>query len=154
EYRFAHNDSDRLRGLVADLVSRNVAVMAVIGSTAAALAAKAATATIPIVFHSGADPVQSGLVASLNRPGGNVIGITSISAELGPKRLSLLRELLPGATRFAVLVNPDAPSLEDHVADLRAASAAMGRQIEVFNARTYGEIDAAFASLAQWQADA
>jgi putative ABC transport system substrate-binding protein len=154
EYRFAHDDSDRLPGLTADLVRRNVAVIAVIGSTLAALAAKAATATIPIVFHSGADPVQSGLVASLNRPGGNVTGITSISAELGPKRLSLLRELLPGATRFAVLVNSNAGGLEDLIADLRAAAAAIGCQIEVFNARTYGEIDAAFASLAQWQADA
>jgi putative ABC transport system substrate-binding protein len=97
--------------------------------------------------------VQSGLVASLNRPGGNATGITSISVELGPKRLALLRELLPGATRFAVLVNPNA-NVEDGIADLRAAAAALGCQIEVFNARTYGEIDAAFASLAQWQADA
>ena len=154
EYRFAHDDNDRLPGLVADLMRRNVAVMAVIGSTMAALAAKAATATIPIVFHNGTDPVQSGLVASLNRPGGNVTGVSSISVELGPKRLSLLRELLPGATRFAVLVNPNAPSPEDGIANLRAAAAAMGCQIEVFNARTYGEIDLAFASLAQWQADA
>jgi len=154
EYRFANDDNDRLPGLVADLVRRKVAVIAVIGSTLAALAAKAATAAIPIVFHSGADPVQSGLVASLNRPGGNVTGITSISMELGPKRLSLLRELLPGATRFAVLVDPNSAGLEDQIADLRAAAAAMGSQIEVFNARTYREIDAAFASLAQWQAHA
>jgi putative tryptophan/tyrosine transport system substrate-binding protein len=123
------------------------------GAEPMALAAKAATATIPIVFHSGADPVQSGLVASLNRPGGNVTGISSISVELEPKRLSLLHALLPGATRFAVLVNPNA-SQEDQIADLRAAAAAIGCQIEVFNARTYGEIDVAFASLAQWQAHA
>jgi ABC-type uncharacterized transport system substrate-binding protein len=109
EYRWAHNDNTRLPDLVADLVRRRVSVI-VPGSTPVALAAKAATATIPIVFGGGVDPVQVGLVASLNRPGGNVTGLTSMSREIMPKQLGLLQALLPDATRFAVLVNPNSPN--------------------------------------------
>ena len=154
EYRWAHNELDRLPELAADLVRRRVAVIATPGSTPAALAAKAATTTIPIVFSTGGDPVQVGLVASLNRPGGNVTGITNMNAELGAKRLGLLHELLPGAARFAVLVNPNSPNAESMITDVQAAASAIGRQIEVLTASTNREIDAAFASLVQKRADA
>src|SRR5262249_5657347 len=107
EFRFAYNDNGRLPELVGDLVQRGVAVIATPASTPAALAAKAVTATVPIVFSVGADPVEIGLVASLNRPGGNATGISSMNAELGTKRLGLLHELLPKAVRFAVLLNPN-----------------------------------------------
>jgi putative ABC transport system substrate-binding protein len=130
EYRWTRNESDRLPELVADLVRRRVTVIAAPGSAAAAAAAKAATATIPVVYSGGADPVQAGLVASLNRPGGNVTGITTMNAETGTKRLGLLHELLPQAVRFAVLVNPINPLTEPFVADLRAAAAVFGAQID------------------------
>jgi putative ABC transport system substrate-binding protein len=154
EYRWAHNALDRLPELAADLVRRRVAVIATPTSVAAPLAAKAATTTIPIVFSNGADPVQAGLVASLNRPGGNVTGATSLSLELGPKRLGLLHEMVPGAARFAALVNPNASTTERQIKDAKAAASSIGRQIEVLNARTNREIDAAFASLAQMRAGA
>ena len=144
--REGHND--RLPELAADLVRRRVAVIVTPASTAATLAAKAATTTIPIVFVIGADPVKIGLVASLNRPGGNVTGISDIGVELGAKRLGLLHELLPGAARFAVLVNPDNPFItEPFVAELQTAASAIGRQIEVVTASTNSDIDAAFATL-------
>ena len=153
EFRWTHNDDNRLPELAADLVRRRVAVIAAPGSVGAALAAKAATATIPIVF-SGGEPVQYGLVASLSRPGGNVTGINSMNSELTAKRLGLLHELLPRAARFAVLVNANNPSSEAMIVDARAAAAAIGRQIEILTASTNGDIDAAFASLKQKQVEA
>jgi putative ABC transport system substrate-binding protein len=137
---------------VADLVRRRVAVIAAPGSSAVALAAQAATKTIPIVFSLGSDPVQLGLVASLNRPGGNITGVNSMSNELAAKRLGLLHELLPAATRFAVLVNPKNPTHESLKKDVEAA--AIGPQIEFFTASTGADIDTAFASLVQKRADA
>jgi putative ABC transport system substrate-binding protein len=122
EYRWAENDLSQLPELVADLVRRRVAVIATPGSSAAALAAKAATTTIPIVFSLGLDPVQLGLVASLSRPGGNITGVNSMSNELAAKRLGLLRELLPTATRFGVLVNPKNPTTQSLKKDLEAAA--------------------------------
>jgi putative ABC transport system substrate-binding protein len=152
EFRWAQNDSSRLPELATDLVRRRVAVIAA-GGTSAPLAAKASTNTVPIVFSDAADPVQSGIVTSLNRPGGNVTGIASMSAELGAKRLGLLQQLLPHATRFAVLVNRG-PLADTLIADLRTAAATIGREIEVFYAGTNAEIDTAFASLVQKRIDA
>ena len=153
EIRSAHNQSDRLPELAADLVRQRVAVIAV-GSVAAGLAAKAATTTIPIVFAFGADPVQFGLVDSLNRPGGNVTGMSSMQQELVAKQLGLLHELLPGATRFAVLVNPNNPTTGSVIADLQAAALTIGRQIEVLSASTNREMDTVFASALQKRTDA
>jgi ABC-type uncharacterized transport system substrate-binding protein len=154
EYRFAHNELARLPELAADLVRRRVAVIATPGGIAAPLAAKAATTTIPIVFTMGADPVQLGLVASLNRPGGNVTGISSMNTELGAKRLGLLHELLPRAARFAALLNPNSSPGDTVFADLQGAAASIGRQIEGFYVSSNLEIDTAFASLVQKRADA
>ena len=154
EFRWAHNDNARLPELAADLVRRRVAVIATPNGALAALAAKAATATIPIVFNSTGDPVQAGLVASINRPGGNVTGVTDMAADLVAKRLGLLHDLLPRAARFAVLVDSNNPSAESEIADLRVAASAIARQIEVFTASTNRDIDAAFASLVQKRADA
>ena len=154
EFRWSQNENDRLPELAADLVRRRVAVIAAPGSTPAALAAKAATTTIPIVFGGGAAPVQVGLVASLNRPGGNLTGVTSMSGEIGAKRLGLLHELLPRAARFAVLVNPNNPIVETMTTDLQAATVAIGRQIDILTASTNREIDMAFATLVQKRADA
>jgi len=148
ETRSAHNEFDRLPELAADLVRRRVAVIAV-GGVAAGRAAKAATTTIPIVFAFGADPVQFGLVDSLNRPGGNVTGMSSMQQELVAKQLGLLHELLPGATRFAVLVDT-----ESVIANLQAAAKTIGRQIEVLSASTNREMDTAFASALQKRTDA
>jgi ABC-type uncharacterized transport system substrate-binding protein len=154
EYRWADDHYDRLPELAADLVHRRVAVIAATGNIRTVLAAKAATATIPIVFMSSGDPERSGLVASLNRPGGNLTGISDIGAELGAKRLELLHELVPGAARFGVLVNPKSPFAESMVADLRAAASSIARQIEVLSATSGRDIDAAFASLTQKQVGA
>ena len=154
EFRFGYNDIAQLPKLAADLVDRRVAVIATPGSTPSALAAKAATATIPIVFGIGPDPVEVGLVASLNRPGGNITGITSMNAELGAKRLGLLHELLPSAVRFAVLVNPNNRNAEPLTRDAQATASAIGREIEIFAAGSAREIDAAFVSLLQKRADA
>jgi putative ABC transport system substrate-binding protein len=154
EYRWAENDLSRIPELVADLVRRRVAVIATPGSSAAALAAKAATTTIPIVFSLGLDPVQLGLVDSLSRPGGNITGVNSMSNELVAKRLGLLHELLPAATHLGVLVNPQNPTTESLKKDVEAAATAIGPQIEFFTASTGAEIDTAFASLVQRRADA
>jgi putative ABC transport system substrate-binding protein len=154
EYRWARNDLSQIPNLVADLVHRRVAVIATPGSSVAALAAQAATKTIPIVFSLGLDPVQLGLVRTLNRPGGNITGVNSMSNELLAKRFALLHELLPGATRFAVLVNPKNPTTRTINSDLQSMAATTGQQIEVLTASTESDIDAAFANLAQRQADA
>jgi putative tryptophan/tyrosine transport system substrate-binding protein len=154
EYRWAESDLSRIPELVADLVGRHVAVIATPGSSVAALAAKAATTTIPIVFSLGLDPVQLGLVASLSRPGGNITGVNSMTNELMTKRLGLLHELLPTATHFAVLVNPKNPTAESLKKDMEAATASLGAQIEFFTASTAVEIDATFASLVQRRPDA
>jgi ABC-type uncharacterized transport system substrate-binding protein len=149
EYQWAHNEYARLPELAADLVNRHVAVIATVAGTAAALAAKAATTTTPIVFTTGSDPVQIGLVASLNRPGGNVTGINAMQVEAQEKRLGLLHELLPATTRFAMLVNPNNQMTDSLVTNTRAAAASIGQQVEVFAASKGGDIDTAFASLAQ-----
>jgi putative tryptophan/tyrosine transport system substrate-binding protein len=153
EYRWAGND-DRLRELAADLVRLRVKVIVTPGSTTAAAAAKSATTTIPIVFSGGGDPVEIGLVASLNRPGGNVTGVSSMAGELGSKRVGLLQELVPRAARLAVLINPNNPLAEAFVADIRAAAPAVGQQLEVLTASTSQGIDAAFATLVETRADA
>ena len=155
EYRWAENQIDRLPALAAELVRRQVAVIVATGGTAAAFAAKAATTTIPIVFIVGEDPVRLGLVASLARPGGNLTGINFFSGELAAKRLELLRELVPAATRVAVLVNPaNAANTETTLRDVEAAARAIGLQIQVLNASTSREIDAAFATFVRERPDA
>jgi len=152
EYRWAEGHYDRLPILVADLVRRQVAVIAANGP--AAVAAKAATATIPIVFNTGVDPVELGLVASLNHPGGNLTGVTDLAQELGPKRLELLHELVPTATVVAVLVNPSYPGAEILLRDLQVAARTLALQIHVLHASTEHELDTAFASLVQLRAGA
>ena len=155
EYRWAEGQYDRLPALAADLVRRRVAVIAVPGSPPGALAAKAATSTLPIVFSVGEDPVKLGLVSSLGRPEGNATGVNFFTGELGAKRLALLHELVPGAARLAVLVNPSDPIRTEAVLrEVQAAAGALGLQIQVFNARTSREIDAAFAMLAHERVDA
>jgi putative ABC transport system substrate-binding protein len=154
-FRWADGHYDRLPELAAELVRRQVAVIAVSGGTDSVMAAKAATATIPIVFVSPEDPVRLGLVASLARPGGNLTGINFFAAELVAKRMELLRELLPGAIRVAVLANPrNAANYESIVTDVKAAARTSGLQITVLNARNSDEIDAAFASLVRERQDA
>ena len=147
EYRWADNQLDRLPALVTELLRRPVTM--IVGNTPSALAAKAATSTVPIVFAAGGDPVIDGLVASLNRPGGNVTGVSFISVELGAKQLGLLRELRPGAARIALLADPDFPTTERFVSDVRAAASAMGQQIEVVYVSSDREIETAFTTLVQ-----
>ena len=147
EYRADEGQTDRLPLLVADLLRRQVAL--IVGNTPAALAAKAATTTVPIVFVTGGDPVRDGLVASLNRPGANVTGVSFISVELGAKQLGLLRELRLGAARIAVLVDPKWPITERFVSEVRAAALAVEQQIEVLYASTGREIETAFTTLVQ-----
>jgi putative ABC transport system substrate-binding protein len=154
EYRWAENRYDRLPELAADLVRSRVAVIVATGNMATALAAKAVTTTIPIVFMNSGDPVQSGLVGSLNRPGGNVTGVSNMVVELGAKQLGLLQELVPGAARVAALVNPNSPLAETLIADLQVAASAIGRKIEVLTAATNREIDTALASLTEGKAGA
>jgi len=153
EYRWAQDQADRLPDLAADLVRRQVTVIAA-HDTPSSIVAKAATTTIPIVFASGGDPVKLGLVASLNRPGGNVTGVTFVIAELGAKQLGLLHELQPGAVRVGVLVDPNFPLIESFVSDVQAAASSIRKQIEVLEAPTGRDIDTAFASLAQKPIDA
>lgn len=148
-YRWASGRSEDLPAMAADLVRRQVSVITTPGSTAAAVVAKAATTTIPVVFSSGTDPVALGLVDSLRRPGGNVTGITSLNAELAAKRLGLLRELVPNASRYFTLVKPTSELAAPFVGDLQSAAASLGIAIDVLNANTSGEIDAAFAGIAK-----
>jgi putative tryptophan/tyrosine transport system substrate-binding protein len=149
EYRWADEQFDRMPALAADLVGRKVAVIATAGATLGALAAKAATTTIPIVFATGNDPVQRGLVASLNRPGGNVTGVTTLALEIEPKRLELLRELLPMATTFAALVNPTGGNTEILARALQSAARILGVKLELVNASSEGDFDTVFATLVQ-----
>jgi putative ABC transport system substrate-binding protein len=148
EYRWAENQLDRLPALAADLVRRRVAVIVAPGG-AAARAAKAATTTIPIVFEVGVDPVTLGLVASLNRPGGNATGFAGLSAELAPKRLQLLLELIPNAALLGVLADPAAPATQSAITDLQAAARTLGLQLVVANARTDSDLETAFATFSQ-----
>jgi putative tryptophan/tyrosine transport system substrate-binding protein len=152
EYRWADNQTDRLPALAAELVRGRVAV--IVGNTPSALAAKAATTTIPIVFLVAEDPVRLGLVASLARPGGNLTGVNFFTGELTAKRLELLRELVPAATRVAVLVNPAGPDAETTLRDVEPAARAIGLQIPVLNASTSREINAAFATFVRERPDA
>jgi putative tryptophan/tyrosine transport system substrate-binding protein len=149
EYRWAEGRLDRLPPLAADLVRRQVAVIAATGGNNSALVAMAATSTIPIVFTSNDDPVKRGLVASINRPGGNVTGVSWFDAELGPKRLGLLHELIPNATIVAFLSNPNNPESARQPAELQEAARAIGLQLVVLTATTPGGIDAAFTAMVQ-----
>jgi ABC-type uncharacterized transport system substrate-binding protein len=152
EYRWAQGRSDRLRALAAELVRRQVALIVAAGSSSA-LAAKAETTTLPIVFSAATDPVKVGLVASLNRPGGNVTGVTSLNVEVGPKRLELLHEVVPSATSMALLVNPTNPSIaEPFSRALQEAARALGLQLHVLHASSEREIEAAFATLVKLRA--
>jgi ABC-type uncharacterized transport system substrate-binding protein len=155
EYYWLEGHYDRVQALMADLVRRQVAMVATPGSIVAALAAKAATGTIPIVFSVPEDPVQRGLVASLARPGGNATGFNFFNSEVTAKRLRLLHDLVPNAVRVAVLVNPaNVSSAESTIRDVQSAALAIGLQTQILNATTIGEIDAAFASLARERPDA
>jgi putative ABC transport system substrate-binding protein len=155
DYRWAEGQHDRLPALAAQLVQRRVAVIVAAGGTPSAVAAKAATATIPIVFGVAVDPVGVGLVASLSRPGGNVTGVTNLNVEVGPKRLELLRELLPSVTVIAVLVNPASPAIADpFVRGMQAAARTLGLQLHVLHASTERDFDTVFATLAQLRAGA
>ena len=149
EYRWAELHYDRIPELAADLVRRKVTVIAATTATAV-LAAKAATASIPIVFEMASDPVELGLVASLNRPGGNITGVTNVNIEVAPKRLEMLHEIIPTATTFALLINPSNPILaEPTTRDIRASARTLGVQLHVVSATTDNEVEHAFASLAK-----
>ena len=150
EYRWAEDHNERLPILAADLVRRQVAVLA--ANTLAVPVAKAATSTIPIVFMTSADPVATGLVSSLNRPGGNLTGVTTLFMDLGPKRLELLHELVPTATAIALLVNPSLPNAEAQLRDLQEAAGTLGLQLRVLRASTERDVDTIFAALAQQRA--
>ena len=147
DYRWAEGQYDRLAALAADLARQQVAVIVTLGGDTSALAAKAGTATIPIVFATGSDPVRTGLVNNLHRPGGNITGVSTLLAETEAKRLELLHELRPHATKTAVLVNPGAiPRAEFQLNDIQAAARGAGQDINILNASTIRDIDAAFGS--------
>jgi putative tryptophan/tyrosine transport system substrate-binding protein len=154
EYRYAAFQNERLPALAADLVQHRVGVIAALGGPASAIAAKAATATIPIVFVTGGDPVKLGLVASLNRPGGNITGVSFLTNALGSKRLELLLGLMPTAAAIGFLIDPTNPNTELEVTDMLAAANALKRKLLIVRASTESEVDAAFASLVQQRADA
>jgi len=154
EYRWADGHYDRLPVLAADLVHRRVAVIVTLGGVPAALAAKAATTTIPIVFLTGSDPVASGLVSSLSRPDSNLTGTTTLGDEVGQKRLELLHELIPAVTIIALVVNPTTPFADIQSGEIHAAAHALGLQLHILHASTEREIDRVFASLVQLRADA
>jgi putative ABC transport system substrate-binding protein len=155
EFRWAHGENSQLGEMAADLVQRQVAVIVTPIGTVTALAAKKATATIPIIFSAGTDPVKAGIVASLRRPGGNVTGVNYMAAELSAKRLSLLHELMPSAARIALLVNPANPVPAETMAkDTEAAAETIGRHIDVYKAETSHEIEMAFAALVRDKSDA
>jgi len=148
EYRWADGRNDRLPELAADLVRQKVTVIATPGSTAAALAAKATTTTTPIIFAIGADPVAAGLVPTLNRPGGNVTGVATLNAEVGPKRLELLHQIIPAASVFALLTNPTNPVISEPLSrDAQASARTLGIRLHILHASSDGEIEAAFAAL-------
>ncbi len=152
EFRFARGRYDRLPALAADLVQRQVSVLVASGGVQTALAAKSATATIPIVFGHGSDPVRFGLVASLNRPGGNITGVAYLSTDLESKRLGLLYELVPQATLIAVLVNPTNANTQNQSKELKEAARTLGLRLQFVNSSSKGEFDTAFATIAQTRA--
>ncbi len=155
EYRWADNQYSRLPGMAADLVGRSVAVIAATGGSVSVLAARASTSTIPIVFVMGdLDPVQAGLVASLNRPGGNVTGVTPLISLLGEKRLELLHQLVPQASEIGYLVNPSNPNFEPEQANVQAAATALGHHVLLLRATSESAIETAFATAAQLKAGA
>jgi putative tryptophan/tyrosine transport system substrate-binding protein len=154
EYRWAEYHNERLPAMVGDLVRLKVAVIAAIGGTPTVLAAKAVTATIPIVFAMGSDPVASGVVTSLNQPGGNVTGVTFFAAPLGPKRLELLRDFVPKATTIAVLVNPETAVSRTDGANVRTAAQSVGLQAHLINASAEGQVEDAFKVTAERRIDA
>jgi putative ABC transport system substrate-binding protein len=154
EYRWADYQTERLPKLASELVSRGINVLVAPGSTPAALAAKASTTTIPIVFFVGGDPVQLGLVASLNRPGGNITGVTNLTVEVGPKRLELLHELMPAATVFALIVNPATPLAQAESRDLLEAARVLGLELHVLQATSERDFDEVFSTLIQLHAAA
>jgi putative ABC transport system substrate-binding protein len=154
EYRWAEGHYDRLPELAAELVRRQVAVIAATGGEPSPLAAKAATATIPIVFTLGGDSVETGLVTSLARPGGNLTGTTIMAVEMGPKRLDLIRQLVPNATAIAMLINPNFPAALSEARGVQDAARALGIKINMLNARNENEIDTAFTNLIQQKASA
>jgi ABC-type uncharacterized transport system substrate-binding protein len=154
EYRYALNQVDRLPALMAELIDRGVAVLAATGGTISARAAKATTTTVPIVFTTGDDPVRVGLVASLNRPGGNATGVSVFTARLGSKRLGLLHEMVPSASPIAILVNPTNPDTEDEAKDIQEAAQGLGVQVFVVRAGDADDVEAAFTTLVQREARA
>jgi putative ABC transport system substrate-binding protein len=152
EYRWSEGETDRLPNLTAELVQRQVAVIVAAAGTPGAMAAKDATTTIPVVFAVAIDPVKAGLVVSLNKPGGNLTGVTNLNVEIGQKRLELLHALMPAATVFGVLVDPTARGLSDpFVSAVQTAASALGLQVHVLHATTERDFDAVFASLAQFR---
>jgi ABC-type uncharacterized transport system substrate-binding protein len=153
EYRWAEGQYDRLPALAAELVARNVAVIAATGGEPSAFAAKGATQTIPIVFTAGGDPVKLGLVDSLNQPGGNLTGVSFLFSLLGAKRLEMLRELVPKATLFSILVNPNNPTIKDDTQALQAAASSAGLELIVMNVTTEHDLETAFAALIQKRAE-